>query len=245
MKKTDDPKIQAAQWFLEFISDDLEKMTPLDFDRRVVEAKHYFMEPKKDLAWLLYSGKSFSGQSFSGWPEQGRIGIKPILKDSYPWKENLKFTQSFLRDFLKESIKANNKISAFDKVDFLFGTVNGIMRAYYDPPNYLIEDTHDDPSNLAKTAKFSFANALNGIPRDAIKTCRECGKYFLHLSKKPKYFCSPKCTVKATSRRRRERDPEGYRAKQREIMRKKYEKDQKAKGYKKVTHYKKQGKRED
>jgi hypothetical protein len=52
--------------------------------------------------------------------------------------------------------------------------------------------------------------------------CKECGGKFLWVSKKPKYYCTSKCTSKAISRKRREKDPEGYRKQQREIMRKKY-----------------------
>jgi hypothetical protein len=50
----------------------------------------------------------------------------------------------------------------------------------------------------------------------------DCGKYFLHLSKKARYYCTPKCTSRDLSKKRREADPEAYRKKQREIMRKKY-----------------------
>lgn len=77
-------------------------------------------------------------------------------------------------------------------------------------------------------AKLTFYISANGLPQYAIAPCKECGKYFLHLSKKVKYFCSPRCASRNLSRKRRERDPEGYRAKQREIMRRKY-REQKSK----------------
>jgi hypothetical protein len=77
-------------------------------------------------------------------------------------------------------------------------------------------------------AKRTFYISANALPQNAIAPCKECGKYFLHLSKKVKYFCSPRCASRNLSRERREKDPEGYRAKQREIMRRKY-REQKAK----------------
>jgi hypothetical protein len=53
--------------------------------------------------------------------------------------------------------------------------------------------------------------------------CEECRALFLQAGAKPKRYCSVKCGWKANARKRREADPEAYRAKQREIMRKRYE----------------------
>ncbi|MBM4334049.1 MAG: hypothetical protein FJ117_23010 [Deltaproteobacteria bacterium] len=65
--------------------------------------------------------------------------------------------------------------------------------------------------------------ALDNTPDEgSVKECRECGNFFLHLSKKPKYYCNFRCTSKAASRKRREQNSEKYREDQREIMRRKY-----------------------
>ena len=88
------------------------------------------------------------------------------------------------------------------------------------------EDTH----NLLVMLQFD--DALDGLPRNALKKCPECGNFFAHLSKKEKDYCSPKCAYKFLSRKRRDelkRHPQKYKAylkKQRESMRKVYEKKQ-------------------
>lgn len=48
---------------------------------------------------------------------------------------------------------------------------------------------------------------LDGIPQSAFRKCKNptCGKVFIHLSKKPKIFCSPSCTSTFLSRQRRDR----------------------------------------
>lgn len=71
-------------------------------------------------------------------------------------------------------------------------------------------------------------STLEGLdPLKVIRACPECHKVFAHLSKKEKVYCSPGCTSRALARKKRAEDPETYRAKQREIMRRKYEEKKK------------------
>jgi hypothetical protein len=143
------------------------------------------------------------------------------LGRNYPWRENLRVVQAKIRNFMKE-ISEGTDFKSYAKADVLFGRGSGKFKVIYDPVEPSFADA-TDPSKLVEEARLSLIFALDGIPDEgAIKTCRECGRYFLHLSKKPKFFCDYKCTVKFTSRKRREKDPDGYRAAQREIMRKKY-----------------------
>ena len=59
-----------------------------------------------------------------------------------------------------------------------------------------------------------FCQSLEGIPIGAFRTCPECGKLFLHLSKKKKIFCNNKCAARSASKARREHikktDPEAH-----------------------------------
>jgi len=60
---------------------------------------------------------------------------------------------------------------------------------------------------LPQLAQISFTDAISGMPKKAIKKCeheKKCGNYFLHLSEKPKYYCSPKCTSRALAQERRD-----------------------------------------
>ena len=78
------------------------------------------------------------------------------------------------------------------------------------------------------------AESLKSLPKDTIKRCAECQKLFLHVSKKKKIYCSSACAWKRLSRLRRDalkQNPKKYKAflkKQKETMRKYYEKRRKA-----------------
>lgn len=257
MKKKDDPKIKALEWYLKFLSEDLENMNELDFGKLVVEAQFYFMNPVKGLLAYYILAESLPppmptttlkkiGKRTKDLEANAKVqGIErvdthvptlwdtagprnyPLYGRNYPWRQNLKVVQAKIRNFMKE-INEGTDFKSYAKADVLFGRGSGKFKVIYDPVEPSFADA-TDPSKLVEEARVSLIFALDGIPDEgAIKTCRECGRYFLHLSKKPKFFCDYKCTVKFTSRKRREKDPEGYRAAQREIMRKKY-REEKAK----------------
>lgn len=52
---------------------------------------------------------------------------------------------------------------------------------------------------------FNFIRALEGIPLTAIRQCRECGLWFLHISKHKRDFCSNRCAARKGSRERRKK----------------------------------------
>jgi DNA-directed RNA polymerase subunit RPC12/RpoP len=211
MKKSDDPKIKAIRWVLDLLADDLDSLSDLDLSKRILEAMYYF-------------------------------GEKIVLTGETPpefWREVLKRIQLHLRGFLKSLEEVTEHVLASkDKhyseelpssleVEIFFNIDPEKMTISYEPP--WTRRTVDDEYVHISDAVFSdqkivayFYSLFDGLPTGAIKSCRECKKYFLHLSKKPKFFCSPQCGSRYLSRERREKDPEGYRAKQREIMRKKY-----------------------
>ena len=43
MKIKDQPQNEIRQWFLDFISNDLDKMSELEFSKRILESKLYFL----------------------------------------------------------------------------------------------------------------------------------------------------------------------------------------------------------
>jgi len=81
--------------------------------------------------------------------------------------------------------------------------------------------------------KNTVATLIDDLPSDCIKKCEECGKLFIHVSRKVKIYCSSKCSFKHLSRKRRvelKQHPRKYKAflkTQREKMRKIYEEKKK------------------
>jgi hypothetical protein len=222
MRKSDDPKIQAAKWFLEFLSDDLDRLSDLDWGKRIVEAGHYFIRPK---FWVV--GDAFKKPM---WYPKGILDGAKTAVDSrslfFPstWRDDLKHIQPELKSQLGKILSGD--MINLTEVSLLWTIIDGKIALGYRPPEKLFSDPFD-LSNLTELALISFAHALERIPPGAIRTCQECGRYFLHLSKKPRYFCSPRCTSRAMAKRAREKDLDKYRAKQRRVMKKRY-REQKA-----------------
>jgi hypothetical protein len=217
MKRKEDAKIDTLRWYLDFIRDDLDAMSDLEFSKRVLEAQHYFRSfpmltliGDNPVAYLDWLGRRRLNQPLPLWP-----GL------DYPWKENLKFAQKELKGFLTGLMKPfgslTSEILEGNVVVSLMHTSGGIMKL-----GFLFTDFISDLSDK----KLSFCASIDGVSLNAagrgVRICEECGRYFLHLSERERMFCSPRCTTKATSRRRRTSDPEGYRAYQREIMRRRY-----------------------
>jgi hypothetical protein len=51
-----------------------------------------------------------------------------------------------------------------------------------------------------------FLRVINGSPPDTFRHCAACDKWYFHLSKRERKYCSEKCTKKMQARKRRERD---------------------------------------
>ena len=81
--------------------------------------------------------------------------------------------------------------------------------------------------SLKAAATDRLYELMDGVPLKAIRVCRECEKTFVQVKGKKREFCEDRCMNRWHSRKRRQDDPEGYRAKQREIMSKRYEAKQK------------------
>lgn len=222
IEKTD---FKAMGWILEFLADDFDNMSPLDFSKRVLDAQFYFVD-QWGTEWLAPPESKKKAPT-----EMKVIGLR--YPDNYPWKETLKKVQASLRAIAKELSEnqpgRQGVIRKVEKVSLVFEQGPKGMFSKFNPLSDIL-NLHQipKPEELVKLAERTFYISANGLPQNAIVPCRECGKYFLHLSKKVKYFCSPRCASRNLSRERREKDPEGYRAKQREIMRRKY-REQKAK----------------
>lgn len=76
---------------------------------------------------------------------------------------------------------------------------------------YTIIDAETDKESLL----LSFYRTLDGVPIGSLRSCLECGRYFLHTTKMKRDFCANKCAARKASRDRRERikkDPEKYEA---------------------------------
>jgi hypothetical protein len=229
MRGKEDAKIVTLRWYLDFIQDDLDAMSDLEFSKRVLEVQHYF----QSIPMLTLIGDN--PVVYVGWPDRGRLSqpvpLWPGL--NYPWKENLKFVQKELKGFLTGLMKPFGPFSEIlegNVIVSIIPTSDGAMNLGFIFTDFTpgVSKEFFTPQKLAQMAKLSFSASIAGVPLNGVgkgvRICEECGRYFLHLSERERKFCSPRCTTKVTSRRRRTSDPDAYRAYQREIMKRKYRK---------------------
>ena len=218
MKRNDRPQVRALNWFMDFISEELGTMSDLEFSKLVMDVRHY-----------VISYAFTTPLDFPKWEEMDPVyyklhaefeGIKS--PEGFDWKDALIDAQTELRESLELWKAAEDEIIPVAGVQLEITLVKGRFRVGYALPK-TYEDCFDKDT-LTQLAKISLCHALQDISKDAIKKCKDkdCERYFLHLSRKERYYCTPKCTSRDLSRKRREKNPEAYRKKQREIMRKKY-----------------------
>jgi hypothetical protein len=199
MKRRDDPKIQAVTWFFGFIADDLDHMSVHDFNRLFLDAMFYYMKPP-----LRY--QSQENLNLPTKPRDSRMGGILNADEVVEWKTKFKEVQANLKNFLEGILKCEDRLNHVSQVSILCGVQDGKIRtatslAYPEP---FTEDQRWSSSRLTKLAQIRLSEFLDEISLDDIGACPECGKYFLRLSKKPKFYCDSKCTSRAMSRKRRE-----------------------------------------
>ena len=52
----------------------------------------------------------------------------------------------------------------------------------------------------------AFLKSINGLPPDAFRLCPACDRWYFHLSKRERKYCSEKCTKKMQARNRRAKE---------------------------------------
>lgn len=233
MKKSEDPKFKALDWYLDFTSVDLSNLAEVEFRKLLLDAQNHFTSfaPTSPYshglgAYLKYTGK--------------KIDVDEIPND-FPWEENLRRIQKELKSILQKVLSwrdIKDELSWLKTFEIRADV--GLHLGFFDGKIRTLILQPSNSFDLMNMARTNFIRLLSDLSPDVIRNCEECGKFYLHLAKRPRRFCTPKCTSKAMSRERRERDPEEYRKRQRELMRRKYEeKKHKALGPKtKVAHRK-------
>ncbi len=148
--------------------------------------------------------------------QDGWVGVMEDLppKDSPEYWAVLVETQNKIRErferFLKSEGMVGLKLSRFSVWLYWDKT----FRLSIVPRTGTREDSID----------FKLFNLLDALPHTTIQKCPGCQKFFLNLSLRKKKYCSSRCMWRISTEKRRQADPEGYRKRQRELMRKIYRK---------------------
>jgi hypothetical protein len=199
-KLQDLPQVKALNWYMDFLADDLENLSRYELDKRVVGVRNYIIN------YAHFTPYPF----FPKWPEIDTIdyslheefnGI--ASPEGFDWKQALLRIQSELRNLLEAIMNPASGVVKVEEVQRQIVSHGGTFIVGHPIPGIDYNDCFD-LDVLPRLARISFTDALAGMPSNAIRKCEKCENYFLHLSDKPKYFCSPKCTSRALAQERRD-----------------------------------------
>ena len=199
-----------VEWFLEFINFDLDKISPGDFAKLDMEItliiQGLFPTDLNKLQRRSYIARDNWRTDILGMDE---------WDESLDESLNMRFYQDYLKEFLNDMMERIKEVSKSKIPQFItsktFKSLNvpitieagfRIPAKSDDLKDQLIEVT-TMTSRPEENLLIYFIYALDGIPLGAFRQCPECGKFFLHTSKRVKMFCSNKCAAKKVSRDRR------------------------------------------
>jgi len=233
MARRDDPNIETLNWICDFLNTDLCNLSNRELSSLKFRIEKYFINQWVDMPFLSHA---LDNQDHNMLRRDGLRYIEGSKVDwpkDYPWFDTIEKIQSILKNELKKpSSRAPMKTKDGD-LYILKNTSSRLpLSIEWGPYGASVcgrvfkkdwQRKIGNPSFLVNHTRLVFHLCLLFSPDSRMKICKEehCGKFFLGSSSREKNYCSPKCASKAGAREYRERDPKGYREKQRILMRNK------------------------
>jgi hypothetical protein len=238
MKTMINKQIENVKWFLELINQKLNEISEGDRRKWITETIHMleFGEPKLQLRKSLpYDGVD-PDVKFATWERGNNFEVcHTAVKDYFEnlmlsVEQQLKIKEKWVpRNKLKRAFSFHNPPETVirTKIDIPFMAgfesktskdTEGVEQTLYRVNRELFKEhsfqifyrSNDDKESLI----LLLVNILGSVPIRSIHKCPECKKWYFHISKKKKTYCSNKCAARKTSRERRRRskesDPDKY-----------------------------------
>lgn len=205
MKKIRQAKM-VLDWYLGFIQEDLEKLSVLDLAKKQLEVKHYLLSP------ILLGGSGDEDSLKTGEHKETIPDLSVDLLKTI--QDELKVLIEDTKSPAQQTLLGNELCSVHLK-----GWSASLMECDGIFYGCLSLRKNGKDSDLVDHAKIKYIQAIAGHKRLELLKCKECGKVYSQISKKEKYFCSHRCAAKFISRKRRLANPEEYKKKQADIMR--------------------------
>jgi hypothetical protein len=196
-----------ARWLSEFLTYDIETMPRPDFVKLDMEF-FYFLAKESTLGDF----------TFVGWSER---------------REQLKSAQGAVREILSGLVSHRDSGKTIRRkytIEFEMMIADGSLFREY------VDDSLEGLENLSNILAHEILGIFLHLPLSAIKQCgnialekkgkkipeQSCDNLFIQFAKREKIFCSSRCASRHSARKVRQKDPEGYRKKQKRIMKKRY-----------------------
>jgi hypothetical protein len=228
----DKDRREALEWFIQFTQMDLKDFKPGNRAKFLAEYEEYLLPDireererlKKEMKYYMQKeGKEGTGyifEAFFSYPSK-----KLIHMDETSFWNFMKDVQFIVRSIFLKVAEPNYIIPKSPAL----GSTGPTGIWYQEARCYL--DINKNPMQLVFVPikeiwldylLIKLYTLLSGFPRTTIQKCLGCDKLFLNPSLRIKKFCSSRCLWRFNARKRREADPEGYKEKQREIMKARY-----------------------
>lgn len=200
---------EQLSWVLDFVEKDLNPTIKVD--------EGEFDEPLPVLEKLnIQNGlRSFIGRYKPGqgtdWSDEGQI--KELTDSITPkeWEKTTKIQQK-MRDLLAKVVGAKGDKPPAPVLSLPSAEVN----LHVDGDEIRVEHHYKSDEHVAI---YNLVHLLSLIPRSSIRRCEGCGRYFFNPTQRNKHFCTVHCTWRHSAKLKREADREGYRKKQKGVMR--------------------------
>ncbi|MFC1880649.1 hypothetical protein ACFL2S_04000 [Thermodesulfobacteriota bacterium] len=202
-------KRELLKWFLDFMNLDIELLGHGDRLKWITEALYIIElgEPTLRLRPLVRFDKKASHKKISEWDTGTKLEeCHGFLKAAIgSMIGNIQQTI----DSGKGSVRDQKSIFATFKTATIV-RVQTVKLASIPIHNKRQLHTIIDAETDRETLLLSFYRTLDGVQIGALRSCLECGNYFLHITKMEKKFCTNKCAARKASRDRRERIKKDY-----------------------------------
>ena len=241
-------KQEALRWFVDFANMDLDAIKPGDKAKLLVEAEEYLWPREELREYQRMTPVPLSKERM----KRLKWALEMPLRDSPKYWAAIVQSQKAVHNlFMGLQITGHPAPGVVDSGPMVVQVSRGhddavvlwwMVKGYKVP--YAVKLLP-----VAKSQKdylsLKIALLLDSLPQHAIRVCPGCKRFFFNPTRRKKEFCSPKCMWRVIAGKRRrelkEKHPKKYKAylkKQKEIMSKKFQEKQKAKGFKKVAPYK-------
>jgi hypothetical protein len=188
MRRAEHPKVKALEWYLELINSHLEDESEEEIYKRLFDVSMRF-------DWTPAGAEPYN------------LPGPQDLRRLYPIKKartGLKGLQASLRSLLEDAI--SSKRASLGKYNLTL--YRGNVSLKWEVETRVLPRKASRPKVAWMPAAramlaYTLAGLPDGLPPNPIRRCTECGAYYLATSRKPREFCSPKCTSIHISRRKR------------------------------------------
>ena len=216
------------QWLLDFVQMDLKALSPLKRKNLFAEIAYFGSEKYLKMDWDEFeqSIEQLSQEDYKVLFEANDKGELDLLKIQ-------KNTGEFL-DKMDSIQKSRRKDRLVERilVTYLPRWVSYITSPYQGAFEIIRHPTKETPENWLI---LNFLRLIEGLETYPVRRCKGCSRYFLHLTKIKKLYCTSSCASRSIQRMKRDKlreDPKKWQAFLREskkYQRKRYKESMRAK----------------